>query len=622
MFGVERLSSIMKPEADTPKKKRSVKRTVIIVIVVILFAGGFFLYSNFNRLLSRALIKNFESSIISDVYELKFENLWVNVFEGSIRVNNVTLIPREKPLKNYSYINSYFLLKTKKLTLKNVEIFNLLRLNELHLEKILITKPDIEVVLTGKRHIMMPFKDSTALSSKTKEKKGKSLKSFTLKEFQLINASFHSSNADKQREFNIQNLNISLSDLLLGQDPGQYEMSFSKVMLAIEAFEGRSKNGAIRKASFNNFSIGIDSLTMDVAIDTLMYHFHNFNTNLKALDIQTADSTFHISMQSFDLSYLEKYIKLKSVSFKPNVSHAELQKDYKYQHAEFSGSAGTLLLKQINFDSLIYANKVFIDEVVLDSVMLSIFKDKTKPIDSAKRPLYLSQAVMAVPLPLQIKHVIATRVHLYNTERKPDSTYAKVEITRANLDATNITNLSNGAGLAIRADAYVNDKARFKAGLTYHYNKPQVDFEVAVEKFRLTDLNPLIQAYTPAKINEGTLDEISFSGTAGETEASGTMKFLYHDLEIDLELREQAKWKSAVIAFAANSVLNSRNPISATSPPRIVQFHIKRDMMKGFINVILKSLFNGLKETMIMSKENRKAYHESKKKMAQKNKSK
>jgi hypothetical protein len=37
-------------------------------------------------------------------------------------------------------------------------------------------------------------------------------------------------------------------------------------------------------------------------------------------------------------------------------------------------------------------------------------------------------------------------------------------------------------------------------------------------------------------------------------------------------------------------------------------------MNKGFVSVLIKSLLNGLKETMIMSKENRKAYHEARKK--------
>jgi len=43
-----------------------------------------------------------------DASELKFENLQVNVFEGSIRVRNVSLQQREKPLQDYPSINSSF----------------------------------------------------------------------------------------------------------------------------------------------------------------------------------------------------------------------------------------------------------------------------------------------------------------------------------------------------------------------------------------------------------------------------------------------------------------------------------------------------------------------------------
>ena len=98
------------------------------------------------------------------------------------------------------------------------------------------------------------------------------------------------------------------------------------------------------------------------------------------------------------------------------------------------------------------------------------------------------------------------------------------------------------------------------------------------------------------------------------------MKFLYHDLEVDLELQKQAKWKSAVVAFAANTALNSSNPVSIDSPARIVKFQIERDMTKGFVNVMIKSILNGLKETMIMNKENRKAYQQKKKESRQENK--
>jgi hypothetical protein len=105
---------------------------------------------------------------------------------------------------------------------------------------------------------------------------------------------------------------------------------------------------------------------------------------------------------------------------------------------------------------------------------------------------------------------------------------------------------------------------------------------------------------------------MTFSGTVYQSTASGTMKFLYHDLEVNLALQDKAKWKSSVIAFAANAYLAASNPGSANLPPRIVQYHVERDMNKGFVNILVKCVLGGLKETMIMSKENRKAYKEEK----------
>jgi hypothetical protein len=135
------------------------------------------------------------------------------------------------------------------------------------------------------------------------------------------------------------------------------------------------------------------------------------------------------------------------------------------------------------------------------------------------------------------------------------------------------------------------------------------------EKFRLSDLNLLIAAYTPAKINDGMVDGIHFTGTAYEKKAKGTMKFLYHDLKIELEIKEMAKWKSSVLAFAANNIVASANPASPNLPPKIVKFEVDRDMNKSFVNITIKSALAGLKETVMMSKENRKAYNEMKKRV-------
>jgi hypothetical protein len=331
------------------------------------------------------------------------------------------------------------------------------------------------------------------------------------------------------------------------------------------------------------------------------------------LNLQTEDSIFHLTVQSFLLSYKDKSINLKNLSFKPNISDLELQKRFKYQNTQFSGNIGALSITGINFDSLMFKKKLFIDDISIDSVSASLFKDKIKPLDVNKFPEYPGQTIKKMSLPILIKQVKASNVNLVYNERKLDSTFVKVDVNRGIASVKNITNLPGEEVLSMNVSAYLANKVHFNLSLGFDYLQPQFTIDGSFEKFNFTDLNPIIEAFAPAKINQGIVDEISFSGLAKRTDATGTMKFLYHELEVDLNLKNKANWKNSVLSFAANTIVASANPGSVNLPPRIVQFKVERDMNKSFINIILKSALNGIKETVVMSKENKKAYKEEKK---------
>lgn len=599
----------MKEDSNIQKKKWSIKRIILISIPLVLLVVASIFYFNFNKLLSVALNKAFESSLVSEVYELKFENLRVNPLEGSISVYDVTLQPREKPINSYPYINSSFTLKTEGLILKSVDIMLLLKSNKLDLDRISITKPDIDLVLNGNNPIFFPFKDSTVVSP---EGKKKTLDSYLLDEFQLIDATFHVTNSAKQREFRIQNFSISLQELFLDQNSGEDLFFFKHIDLSLEKFTGSLTEGPVQEVSFSDFKIKIDSVDIQKNLDTLIYKFQDFTAGMDTLDIQTEDSLYHFTMNSFNLSYQDQSIKFRKLSFKPNVKESVIQKKYKYQHTQFSGTVGSVDILKLNFDSLIYGNKIFIDEIVLDSVSASIYKDKRKPMDMNHFPEYLGQSIAKIKAPILIKLVTATNVNLTNEERKPDGTSAKVQISRATAEVKNITNLAPNEELSLDATAYLADKVKVNLGMRFSYLKPEFTFDGGMSGFKLADLNPIIQAYTPAKFLGGTADEIKFSGIAQRTSTSGTLKFLYHDLEVNLELHDQAKWKNSVITFGANTALLSNNPVSPDSPDRVVKFKAERDMNKGFVNVIIKSILNGMKETMVMSKENRHDFNKIK----------
>jgi hypothetical protein len=606
----------MEKASDAIKKRHPIRKAILwlmAILFVLLSVAAIYVTRNFNQLLTDALLKTFDSSIFSDVYELKFEKLRVNLLQGNIKVFSVVLQPRLKPRRDYPYINSSFRLNTRKILLTNVGILDLVKSGILKVEKIEITEPEVELNINDQVPIFFPFKDSTDVEPQIDKDKKKPIESFILQEFDLINASLHIVNTAKQRDVNIKNLNVSVNDLVFEQLLGKDLISYNHVGISIGELTGRLKNEALKYLSFKDYSLSLDTIKIEKSVDTLIYHFADFSTGIRMVNIQTADSTFHVEMESFQLSYRKKSIQLSGFSFKPNVSHALLQSKSGFQKTDFSGNVGSINVSGINFDSIILSRKIFIEEIILDNIDLSLYKDKSKPLNKKKFPQYLGQKLASVPLPFMVKQVRATNVNLENVERKQDGKIAKVIVERGTLKANNITNLSPSGLLELNCSAYIENKVLLNLNVAYSYSKPQFSYRLRAGKFNLLDLNQLIVSYVPVKISKGIVDEILLSGTAYRNLASGSMKFLYHDLSVDMKISE-TKWQNDVVAFAANTVVNSSNPPSGSLPPKVVTFKAERDMNKAGFNMLLKSFFAGIKETIIMSKENKKAYKQEKKK--------
>ncbi len=597
-------------------KKRSLRlftRIVLLILAIVVIAlsyAGIYISRNFNQLLSEQIHKGFNKSIISDVYDLKFEKLRVNILTGNIKVLNVTLEPRRKLLHDYPYINSSFQLKTSKLVLEDVKIMTLVKTGKLELKRIEINRPEIQVWLTGRNHVFLPYKDTLAVKSKTDTTGKKFLNSFLLSEFALLNASFHIINTDKQRQFSVQNLNITLNSLNLTQQSGLDLYSVQNVELKIGELSGKMMNG-IRSFELKDFEMNISGFDIRKSKDTLVYHYADFNTGLKDLNMNLADSVLNLRLKSLNLSCSKKSISLKGFSIKPNLSQAEMVRREKYQKAQFILAAGSIELINVNFDTLIYYRKLFVDEIKIAKVDVSLFKDKFKPFDRTKFPQYLGQKLAGIPIPIVVNNIKVSGISFTNVEHKEDGKYARVVISHGTLQAKNITNLPSKSSLTLNATGFVENKAPISLTAAFSYLQPQFSFSCRIGKFNLPDLNGLLAAYTPAKIRKGVADEISFTGTVFRTKSTGTMKFLYHELDIDLKLTEK-KWQNTLVAFAANTYLNTNNP-QPGKPAIVVQFKADRDMNKGGFNIILRSFLAGMKETMVLTKGNKQAYKEAKK---------
>lgn len=131
---------------------------------------------NFNTVISQALRLSYDNSSLSEVYDLQFEDLSVNVFSGNITVHDVKFSRKEELPEQYAYINSTIILTTEKIELQNVEIFHLLRNKELDLESIEIRNPDISLNVTGSNFIIFPINAAKQEEKKTDKEAKKNCK--------------------------------------------------------------------------------------------------------------------------------------------------------------------------------------------------------------------------------------------------------------------------------------------------------------------------------------------------------------------------------------------------------------------------------------------------------------
>ena len=87
------------------------------------------------------------------------------------------------------------------------------------------------------------------------------------------------------------------------------------------------------------------------------------------------------------------------------------------------------------------------------------------------------------------------------------------------------------------------------------------------------------------------------------------MIFAYNNLNIEVNLKKKGKNRGVanhLLSVAANTVMHANNPDRDNTPTRRVHFRAERDMNKGFINILIKSVLAGAKESILPSKKNRK----------------
>ncbi|SJZ97124.1 hypothetical protein [Sediminibacterium ginsengisoli] len=236
-----------------------------------------------------------------------------------------------------------------------------------------------------------------------------------------------------------------------------------------------------------------------------------------------------------------------------------------------------------------------------------VYNDKTLRMDSIKRignyPHQLigkSKTVWNIPM-IELKNSTVT----YEEKAAKSGLMGAVHFTNVNATVQHVTNmpelLKKDPVMLVRAEALFERSGKIKCEWQLPVNTTNGSFTIqgSLEGMDLTKLNPVINPLSMASIRSGYNELMQFTINGNNTQSHGDMLFTYKDLKVDLLKKDDrdSLEKKEFMSFLANSIV--RNNHRATKPQA---YTFERDVYKSFFNLVWKSIFEGVKNTVMTIK--------------------
>jgi hypothetical protein len=217
------------------------------------------------------------------------------------------------------------------------------------------------------------------------------------------------------------------------------------------------------------------------------------------------------------------------------------------------------------------------------------------------------QLLMKMPLSVSIKRLDINSGSIEYKERSNvTGNSGKIRFTNMNLSITNLTN--RVIDLRENPVCQVHLRAQFLSAVPINFtlrlypNSENGKFSAdgTLGSSDATVFNQVVQPLGPAFIEEGTINKCEFHLQGNDYGASGTVKLLYKDLKVKVLVKDakDGQFKPKKLAsFLANAVLKDDNP-KKNKPVRVAHVNYKRDVTKSLFNLVWKSIFTGIRETI------------------------
>lgn len=541
------------------------KKLIILLVLILLVAGGIIFYKNWRGRFLRKGLPELVFLKSDSLYRITYSNIDVDEINGEIRISNLELTPDTtyKKISDSTLPRNLFHVTIPDLYISGLRTKEALLNKEIVAGRVQITNPSVTL-----------FKNLYgARSDRAADVSSSDINRLILRSLELIRID----------TIAITGANYYVSDW------ADRDTSFAGAIIAAQLFD-----------------VNISDST---AYDTSRILFaKRADLSVKKVVIGNGKGQYRFIFNDIDLDIAQRLFTVQSISMAPRLNEAAFVRSLTYQQDRYDLDFTRLRFTDINVQGLL-SGSLIAGELEMGDASFKIFRDKSLPRDGkSKVGKYPQQALVKVPFDLSIRKLTINHGFIEYKEKNP-KTDSSGSIRFHDVYATlhNITNrkddIDKDSVCTLHFNSNFLDKAALKATLSMYLNSNNGRFTIKgyMKGARATVFNLVAKPLGMAEFEEGSVNSLEFDLAGNDYAMNGSLLMRYDGLKVSLlkQDEEEKKYKKKKLAsFIANMTIKDANPNKKGELRRVHLVNFPRDPQKSFFNLLWKSIFAGVKETV------------------------
>lgn len=551
-----------------PIQKRKTKRAIVwgvsILLLLIVLIGVSALYFSAKwKPIVTAKIKEGVYEGSNHLYRIDFKDIHLNLVSGNIVLDSIQLSPDTTVFNQLKAIKRapthLFKIKLAHLKLSRVSILTAYFKRRINLNAIVLDHPSIDMI-----YHKVPKRIDTLKGEKTLYQQiSRSIKSIMVLDIKVIDADF-------------------------------------------DYYNGTKKLNAVKHLTVNVKDILIDSLS---GLDTTrVLYAKDIGFELNGYQSLTKDKMYNLKIDTIRGSISKRTLKVVGVQLIPMFKDLAFSRRYEVQKDRYELKFNQLNFSGIDFISLNTDGNLHAKRLNISKAKVAVFLNRELPppnINKARN--YPHNALKRLPIATLIDTLSINDVDVdyteYNTKTKERGTLHLVNLGGKILNITNdSTRLIKRNHAYADLTTYVMGTGKLNVKIDFNLTAKDAAFNYTghVSPFDMKVLNPLSKSLGLVAIESGNVKSLDFDIAANESGSNGTVKFVYTDLKINLLKEDEngVKEKKGLLSFLANTVLIKNDNPTKGEEIRVAKITYARVPQASFFNLMWKSVFVGIRETV------------------------